>query len=860
MSRSFGLEVPVRVTRTIRSGPAYRGAPITAGIPFPKGAVMDVADWALFASDGLELPTQTRALDRWSDGSLRWVLVDAQVTVPATPECENFTFKRRAAAAHLSTEHNLRLTSDDGGLFVETGPASFKLSADAPALFAEVRCDGAAVLDCAQSAWRISSRARPVWRIHWGPPVVEEKGTLRSVVVVHGDAAGGGRERLRLRLRMDFYAGLSAVRTRLTVTNPTRARHLGGFWELGDPGSVLLTELALLLRGAWDSNAVRIRWSPSVDSPFVTDGHSVEIYQESSGGANWASTNHVNRRGIVPARFSGYRVAADGHQSTGMRATPIVLLERRNQVVGVAVPEFWQNFPRAVSATTQDLLLSFLPGQYPDEHELQGGEQKTHEAYLLFGRDSVSELPLEWCRSPLIGHSTPEWYERASAVPYLSGAGRESSVVYRRLVDEAIEGPDTFQDKRERADEYGWRHFGDIYADHEAVFTPLMSHYNNQYDAVAGGIQQFMLTGDQRWWTEATTLAAHVVDIDIYHCREDKSAYNGGLFWHTVHYVDAARSTHRSYPRAPGSNGGGPSAEHNYPTGLMLHYLLTGDTMSRDAAVGLARFVIDVDDGTRTVFRWLSRGYTGLASASRTPRYHGPGRGSGNSLNALLEGHRLTGDRSYLRKAEEIIRRCVHPKQDVDPLNLLDAENRWFYTMFLQALGKYLDHKAEMGELDAMYAYGRDALLRFARWMAIHERPYLDRPELLEYPTETWAAQDLRKSEVFDHAARHADGEERDRFLERAAYFFSYSTMTLAEMPTRTLARPLVLLTMHGLLRACTESGNAGSAPAPHATWAELWPVHERFVPQKVVAVRRAIGLLVAGLGAAAAWLVFLLS
>ena len=100
--------------------------------------------------------------------------------------------------------------------------------------------------------------------------------------------------------------------------------------------------------------------------------------------------------------------------------------------------------------------------------------------------------------------------------------------------------------------------------------------------------------------------------------------------------------------------------------------------------------------------------------------------------------------------------------------NLLDAENRWFYTMFLQALGRYLDYKAELGQLDFMYAYARASLLHYARWMAEHEYPYLDKPEILEYPTETWAAQDMRKSEIFKYAARHATGAERERFLERA--------------------------------------------------------------------------------------------
>src|SRR5262249_35065705 len=158
--------------------------------------------------------------------------------------------------------------------------------------------------------------------------------------------------------------------------------------------------------------------------------------------------------------------------------------------------------------------------------------------------------------------------------------------------------------------------------------------------------------------------------------------------------------------------------EQDYTTGLMLHHFMTGSPSSREAAIGLARWVIDMDDGRKTVFRWLASGSTGLASASRTPSYHGPGRGSANSVAPLLAGHRLTGEPTFLAKAEELIRRVIHPADDVPARNLLDAENRWFYTMFLQSLGRYLAYKAERGERDRMYVYARASLLHYARWMA----------------------------------------------------------------------------------------------------------------------------------------------
>ena len=219
---------------------------------------------------------------------------------------------------------------------------------------------------------------------------------------------------------------------------------------------------------------------------------------------------------------------------------------------------------------------------------------------------------------------------------YLIPKADDPNADYLRLVDAAIEGDDTFEHKREVIDEYGWRHFGEIYGDHEAVFhkgpTPLVSHYNNQYDALAGFAYQFFRAADARWWRDMDELAGHVIDIDIYHTDRDKTAYNGGLFWHTVHYVDADTATHRTYPRAGRVCGGGPANEQNYTTGLMLHHFLTGDAASRETAIGLARWVIDMDDGRKTVFRWLAGGATGWASGSRSEDYHGPGRGAANSV------------------------------------------------------------------------------------------------------------------------------------------------------------------------------------------------------------------------------------
>jgi hypothetical protein len=817
-----GLDFPRIELRAFEIEPLQRrGEPVTSGIPWPRGLLTEESTLVLCNHAGQPLPLQTRTLERWLDGSVRWLLLDWQANL-AKDRQYWLSIAATPATPGLPTGR-LDVVQQEGRVTVDTGAAWFALRPGRHEALVSVQCGASAGL--CQTRLTVEDnhgrRHSPcICRLE-----VEEKGPLRTVIRVEGTIGDAKMDPLlELRTRIHFFAGSPTIRIILTLCNPRKAEHPGGLWDLGNGGSVYIADASLKVTLPADSDDAILHFSAERGIPFQKGELTFEVYQDSSGGDNWRSSSHVNRYHVVPNAFCGYRLRSGAKERTGKRATPVVSLARRDSAIALTMPYFWENFPKAVEASEEGLVLRLFPPQYGDVHELQGGEQKTHEVYVAFGPDSVTGDPLAWARSPLRIAATPEWYCASGVVPYLTPKATDPHSQYLDLVDVAIEGNNTFQQKREVVDEYGWRHFGDIYADHEAVFhkgpAPLVSHYNNQYDAIAGFACQFMRSGDIRWFRHMDELAAHVTDIDIYHTDRDKAAYNHGLFWHTYHYVDADTATHRSYPRAAKVCGGGPANEHNYTTGLMLHYLLTGNRASRDAVLELSRWVVDMDDGKRTVF------------------YHGPGRGAANSIAALMDGHRLSGDRALLTKAEQLIRRCIHPADDIPAKNLLDAENRWFYTMFLQALGRFLDYKAEIGQLDSMYSYARCSLVQYVRWMAEHEYPYLDKPDRLEYPTETWAAQDLRKSEVFTYAARHVTGPTRARFLERAAFFYQYSINTLAGMKTRTLARPLVLLLSLGFMQAWSEQQPLVPAPEPERIEHDFGKP-TIFVPQKVKALNR---------------------
>ena len=122
--------------------------------------------------------------------------------------------------------------------------------------------------------------------------------------------------------------------------------------------------------------------------------------------------------------------------------------------------------------------------------------------------------------------------------------------------------------------------------------------------------------------------------------------------------------------------------------------------------------------------------------------------------------------------------------------------------MFLQALGKYLELKLELGEKDYCYHYARTSLLRYAGWMLDNEVPYKDILHKVEIPTETWPAQDIRKCHVLYLASRYADPAMHVTLKRRAAFFFERCIRDLLSFGTAYLTRPLVILCVYGYVHS----------------------------------------------------------
>jgi hypothetical protein len=814
--------------------------PVTVGIPCPRGAIRDPVWGAVRGPAGEIAAVQTEPLVRWSDGSLQWLLVDFLIP-PSVNDTKQWLLEINSCSRAPANHSRLRLRDEPDRYTVTTGTHVYSIPQHGLQPFASA---GAAETELGSSISGnlvlIDRRGQPMrptlkrWR-------VDALGPVRLSMTADGHFVG--TRGLRLRLRESFFAETGLMRLEVMLHNSRRARHRGGVWDLGDRGSALFKDLSLYisLPGNGQCNVTCLAGDGNDGEAAIAQDFS--LYQDSSGGANWTSQNHANRNGRNPCRMRGYRMRVGDQESTGLRASPTVSVMSVVSSITAGFPTFWQQFPKAISVEGNELRLAIFPREFDDLFELQGGERKTHVIWLQFGgamHDGRQNChALEWVHRPIHVQAASEWCAASGALPVPTAAVERYGQKLQSILTEATSGPRSILYHREKSDEYGWRNFGDVFADHEQLYyrgaEPLVSHYNNQFDMLCGFLIHQLRTSDRHWWDWGDALARHIVDIDIYHTREDKPAYNGGLFWFTDHYLHARTSTHRTYSRhncssQPGSYGGGPSPEHNFTTGLLLHYCLTGSGDSRDAVVSLADWVIAMDDGRRNILGVVESGPTGLASGrgGRTI-----GRAAGNSINALLDAFGLTRENRYLEFAEELIRRCIHPHDDIESLQLLDVEKRWSYTVFLRALSKYLDTKSEACQLDGMFQYAQSSLVRFAMWMLEHEKPYFDQIDKLEFPTETWASQELRKANVMRLAARYVNEPSRTRLLDRGDELGDRAWDDLFRFETRATARSVAIIMIEGLLDCALRERDVEWQAGSNSVTACDFGEPSTFVPQR---------------------------
>jgi len=838
------IHVPINLENTSLTSKILE--PINVSVPFKSGDIYSIDSLVLLDDTQQHINKQIKVLAYWPDMSIKWAQIDFLLSTSA--QSKTTLYLSNSVSTKTDTAiPSIQIQETPLHINIETESSIFELNKTALGVFTikdtnkvtgkETDKDNDNVkkhYQCTDNSLVLTDKQGvkynpTIEKIHLPQTESNSPAPIKLVACIHGyfepqnQLNNTSQEQVSTKIKFDaeitFYFHSDLTKWRFTLHNPQAMENDNGTWDLGNKNSSFFQsfcalipcknrqKLAYKINDDLTSNAGEI-------STWKEDIEDLTIFQASSGGDNWQSNNHVNHLGEVAIEFNGYEVSSQHEKNiTKGRATPTVYIEQGSHntesSLSVHIENFWQKFPKSISVDANVITLGLFPQQAVDGFELQPGEKKSDVFYIDYNNNLDS---LSFVEQPIQVTVDSEYVVSTQAIPLFSKSTNETE--YDNLIDEGLTSARNFFQKRELIDEFGWRNFGDLYADHETLEVAgndeLISHYNNQYDPLYGFLRRYLLTHDQQWLTLANDLADHVKNIDIYHTTEDKVEYNGGLFWHTDHYLPAETASHRTYSKRQVANayqdhagGGGPGGQHCYTTGLMLHYYLTGDETSKKAVLQLSNWITNYYEGSGTITDFL----LAIKNKNRidiknvfTGKYP-LDRGTGHYIIALIDSFELTGQQSDLDKASILIKNTVHPNDDIAQRHLTNIEECWFYTIFFQAVYRYLITKTNNKQIDESFFYAQQTLIHYAQWMVKYEQPYLNTPEILEYPNHTWTAQDTRKANVLYMASYFsADNDMKKAFKVKADEIYHYVINTFKQEPTRDYTRILsILMQNHGV-------------------------------------------------------------
>lgn len=451
-SRDGHFSVPLTIKDN--SGVERRNWPVTTGVPLPYGVVQDVADLRLVDESGRELPLQTEVLSRhWArDKSIRWVLLDFQISLPAGGKAVVYLQNRRPEHA-IADPVNLR--EDGDAITIQTGPLTARVSTKDGSLFKSVSIDDREILR-AQSGdgpWlrsgevgRMERNTGSAWNTHgWektqsvekvdiaehvyrsGPPnevVVETRGPLRSVLLIRGrhlpgktgkGLVGGGIYNYTTRLH--FFRGQSFVKVEHAIENSDRKQPLYNH----------------MFREAGLAHALRLEGEPVVTGggAQAESGSAIGKMKLSATQQAWlyqGAAQNVVKFGRTVATEGGYQagIGRDGvieaPFASGKRGRFLDISDS-TRGLAVAMRYLWEHAPRAIALSRermQVVLQADSPGHTEPrdgirpEYDLDFGRRDVHDVLYYFHRADartarVAEVA-EAFEYPLFAYAPPAWY------------------------------------------------------------------------------------------------------------------------------------------------------------------------------------------------------------------------------------------------------------------------------------------------------------------------------------------------------------------------------------------------------------------------------------------------------------------
>lgn len=538
------LAVPLALEE--RAGVARHAFPARASVPFPRGRLKPTTPLWLAAGER-RVPLQTEVLERWPDGTVRFLLLDFLADVGARKTATYVLREGPGPAAPAGPAVRLERPAADHWV-LDTGAVRVDLRPDA--LFAGIAAGDARMGAIAEPELVVDGvRGGPAGR---ATLAVETEGPVRTEILLGGRYPAG----MAYEVRVAAFAGEPFLRVAHTITN------------LADALYAPVRSLRLVVPGTFTSAAVGL------------DGLARPL-------GSLTAVHRVVHRDATPALLDG--------GPAGRHADGWVRANGSDLAVTLLAPEFWQQYPKVLEASADHLAIDLLGGG--DAPVPFGtGAAKTHEVWVAVEPAKAAAPAASLAAAldaPLVASPPAAWTAASRALPQAldpaaagardflarlatAYAGYEKHVARDRWDDGPPVACRARTTEHPRTGFYGDLNWGDWQFPGYRDMTRGCDGWGNlEYDLPQVLALAWAATGSPQFLAGLDAAARHYRDVDIIHHAP------GHLDWIGLNHPH--KPLHFSFEAEEKIDLG-----HVWTEGLVSYWRLTGDRRALAAARRLA--------------------------------------------------------------------------------------------------------------------------------------------------------------------------------------------------------------------------------------------------------------------------------
>lgn len=453
---------------------------VHCGIPFPRGALMATDRISLKDSTGKRIAAQFAEMNRWPDGSLRWVnistLVDnnsKQVVLDVDEQASKAPKPNYPVIAKRMKSGSLSLDSGELSVILDEPGKPFSVRLKRKELSLE-NLTGAMEID-----------GKPVSALVETAKIVSQ-GPIRGEAEVKGRLSTHQGEIGRFVFRISVFAGQPWVRIRWRIFN--------------DSVETLRVSRLELIGRVEGSSDVEALWEQS-DVPARP---SIRLQQM-----------RENRYTVVAGSDSVIEEGDAASGWLGLRDDASTLL--------ASVRHFREQFPKALEIADGHLRISLFEASDESPHyQPTEGEAKQHDIWIGLWSKKLSARDMA-LHAKLVAR--PSRLFSASYFCETGALGCAAIHDVNEFSDLHAHMKKTFPNvDAKRFSEYGIRNWGDQYYNRDENYWS-----NGYYDRQQGFAAEYLMSGDPRWFDRLEAMVRHIIDIDVCHASEKHPEWVGAI-------------------------------------------------------------------------------------------------------------------------------------------------------------------------------------------------------------------------------------------------------------------------------------------------------------------------------------------